>query len=302
MPTKTTTKKPISRKRLAANRANAAQSTGPRSPEGKSRSAQNARKHGFTASTFTVVRLEELEEVAHLRDDAIAFYQPLNSQELYAVERIALAQQSMLRAARLEAGTATNCINEAFDGGGRPNVMLSSLLINKDNEITKPQNRNYLFAEGLHRLAKESNCISLFMRYQAHAERLYRRAIEEFNRLKALRGELPNQPILQTQPEANETVNPPEPNPANPGNPANPANPANLANPGNPANLANLANLANPGNPGNPGSPGNLSPAGNTPGQPPQFRPDGELLLVDTSSFSPDAAGFPPPDPHSPSQ
>ena len=65
-------KKPVSNRQLAANRANAAQSTGPRSPEGKSRSAQNSRKHGFTASTFAVVRLEDIDEVAHLRQDAKA--------------------------------------------------------------------------------------------------------------------------------------------------------------------------------------------------------------------------------------
>ena len=35
-------KKPVSGKQLATNRANAAQSTGPRSPEGKSRSALNS--------------------------------------------------------------------------------------------------------------------------------------------------------------------------------------------------------------------------------------------------------------------
>jgi hypothetical protein len=205
--------KPISEKKLAANRANAAHSTGPRSPEGKTRSAQNSRKHGLTASTFTVVRLEELDEVAHLRDDAIAFYQPVNSQEIFAVERIALAQQSILRAARLEAGTATNCMNEAFDGSGRPNVQLSSLLINKDNEITRPQNRNFLFAEGFHRLSRQSNSISLFLRYQAHAERQYRRAIEEFNRLKALRKEMPNEATMNPQPEATEPLNPPETTP-----------------------------------------------------------------------------------------
>src|ERR1019366_7546759 len=38
-----------------------------------------------------------------------------------------------------------------------------------------------------------------------------RRAIEEFNRLKALRHELPNEPAMDTQPEATETINTPDP-------------------------------------------------------------------------------------------
>lgn len=49
---------PVSEKQIAANRINASQSTGPRTPGGKARSAQNARKHGFTAAIFAVVRLE----------------------------------------------------------------------------------------------------------------------------------------------------------------------------------------------------------------------------------------------------
>src|SRR5450759_2558937 len=109
-------KKPVSDRQLAANRANAAQSTGPRSPEGKSRSAPNSRKHGFTASTFAVVRLEDIDEVAHLRDDAIAVYQPVNSQELFAIERIALAQQVLLRVERLHEGIFTTFLNEALTG------------------------------------------------------------------------------------------------------------------------------------------------------------------------------------------
>ena len=91
---------PTSDKQIAANRANAAKSTGPRTPEGKARSSQNARTHGFTAS-FGVVRLEDLNEIANLRTDLIAFYQPVNSQELFALESMAIAQQEMRRVSRL---------------------------------------------------------------------------------------------------------------------------------------------------------------------------------------------------------
>ncbi len=141
-------KPPVSEIQLAANRANAANSTGPRTPEGKARSAQNARKHGFTASTFAVVRLEDLNEVAHLRDDLIAVYQPVNSQELFAIERIALAQQAILRAARLETGLFTSCLNEALDSTGNPMILMSQELAgNGDIEITRAQNRNWRWAK-----------------------------------------------------------------------------------------------------------------------------------------------------------
>ena len=105
---------PISEKQLAANRANAARSSGPTSPAGKARSSQNTRKHGFASANFTVVRLEDIQEVAHLRADLIACYKPVNSQELFALERMAIAQQQILRAARLESGLFTSCMNESF--------------------------------------------------------------------------------------------------------------------------------------------------------------------------------------------
>jgi hypothetical protein len=222
---------PVSDKQLAANRANAAKSTGPRSPQGKARSAQNARKHGFTASTFAVVRLEDLQEIAHLKDDLVAVYQPVNSQELFALERVALAQQTILRAARLEAGLFTTCLNEAFDNTGNPVVLMNEELAGDgDIEITRAQNRNYLLAEGFQRMARQSNSWSLLLRYQAQAERHYRRAVEEFERLRALRDELPNEAIFEAQPEPNETTcTPSETNPFPPENPAPaPAPPASV--------------------------------------------------------------------------
>lgn len=189
----------ISPKQLAANRANAERSTGPRTPEGKARAAQNALKHGLAASSFSashyaVVRLEALEDLDQLKAALAATYQPVNSQELYAIERIALAQQSLVRAARLESGLFTTCLNHVLDSCDEPVVTLAPDLT-ADIEVTRAQNRNHLLAEGFHRLTRAGQAWPLFLRYQAQAERNYRRAIEEFGRLKALRLELPNEPI-----------------------------------------------------------------------------------------------------------
>jgi hypothetical protein len=84
---------------------------------------------------------------------------------------------------------------------------------------TQAQERNFHLADGFHRLITQSNSFALLLRYQAQAERQYRRAIEEFDRLKALREELPNEPIL-AEPETIETTSPScETNPIPPGDP-----------------------------------------------------------------------------------
>jgi hypothetical protein len=198
----------------AANRINAQKSTGPRSAAGKMKSALNARKHGFAGSVFTVVRLEDLNEINELRQDALDLYRPINSQELFAVERIAVCQMSMIRASRLEAGLFTTCLDKALDPEGEPlHLMSPELAGNGDIEITRSQNRNFILSEGFHRSTHKPHTWTLFLRYQAQAERLHRRAIQEFDRLRALRSELekeemeeregiPNEPNSPLQPES----------------------------------------------------------------------------------------------------
>jgi hypothetical protein len=200
---------PVSEKRLAANRVNAQKSTGPRTGEGKAKSSKNAVKHGFRASSFAVVRLEELDEVENFKADAVHCYKPVNAQELAAVERIAVAQQQMSRGARLEAGMFTAALDEMMDRSARPLVpMMPDLVGSGEIEITRAQNRNLGIAEGFRRMNHRSNDWALMLRYQAQAERMYRRAIEDFDRLKALRDEMPNEPNHLIQPEPADEVIP----------------------------------------------------------------------------------------------
>ena len=221
---------------FAANRANAANSTGPRTTDGKARSSQNARKHGFAAAAYTVPRLEDIEEVADLRDRAVAFYQPANPQELFAVERIAITQQAMNRAARLEAGTFTTCLNDVLNLRERPLMEMDPDMYG-GGEPGREQVKNYLLAEGFRRSVGKSNVIHLCMRYSAQSERLYRRAIADFDRIKALSsGAGPLACVLEaSEPLVDQTnPTPPEPPQTEPLTPSEPTPETAPADPNTP--------------------------------------------------------------------
>jgi hypothetical protein len=87
-----------------------------------------------------------------------------------------------------------------------------------DPDLAREQNRNYMLAEGFRRIARESNSWSLLLRYQAQAERNYRRAMEAFQTLRAeprpADTDLPNEPIFDPQPEENNSAIPAETNPS----------------------------------------------------------------------------------------
>ncbi|MGD0872893.1 MAG: hypothetical protein ABSB88_25390 [Bryobacteraceae bacterium] len=208
-------------KQIAANRLNAQKSTGPRSAAGKSQSAQNSRKHGFCTSNCAVAHLEDLDEIVNLRQDLIDLYHPANSQELWAVERIALHQMSLIRASRLEAGLFTNCLDQALGSDGQPiHPMNEEMAGLGKGKITFGQEHNFAIAASLHRMTQRPHTWALFLRYQAQAERNYRRAIQEFERLRALRSEfeeeleeIPNEPNSPPQPEATEPDPSPETSP-----------------------------------------------------------------------------------------
>ena len=172
---------------------------------------QNTRKHQFAPAQYSVVRLEPLDQLPNLRADLIATYQPVNSQELFAIELIALAQQSLLRCAALEGGLHTLAMNMTVTAGGEPEHLLSDDLI-RDIEATRSQNRSLCLAVGFQRLTQKPDMWKLFLRQKQQAHRDYRLAIEEFERLKSLRAELPNEPIAdENEPNAPEEILPQPP-------------------------------------------------------------------------------------------
>jgi hypothetical protein len=175
----------ISEKQLLANKANALKSTGACTPEGRARSAQNARKHGFASTRFSLEGIEDPQELANLRADLFQTYQPVGPQEMFALERAALAQQQILRSYQFEAGTLSH-----FEDTPR--------------ELPRAL---YTAGRAFKNASPKGQQLPLLLRYQARAERMYRRAIDEFERLKSHRSappaDFPNEPILDTQPTEN---------------------------------------------------------------------------------------------------
>src|SRR5688500_252086 len=79
--------KPVSARKLAANRANAARSTGPTSAQGKARSAMNAVRHGLAARA-SVLPGEDPRELADLAAEIEADLRPDGATQRELVGRI----------------------------------------------------------------------------------------------------------------------------------------------------------------------------------------------------------------------
>jgi hypothetical protein len=88
-------------RQIAANRQNSQKSTGPKSEEGKAKSALNRLSHGLT-SNATIVPDENPEEFQALLYDLMGEYDPATPTEQILVEKMCVNQWLSLRAFRLQ--------------------------------------------------------------------------------------------------------------------------------------------------------------------------------------------------------
>jgi len=193
-------KRPLSEKQLAARRSNARKSTGPRTPEGKARSSQNARKHGFFTQT-ALLFYESPEDFVALRDAYIDEYCPQTPTEWHCVMEMANAQFRLRRVRGLEADLFQILITRELPSRGLSNGEMQ--------------------AQAFRTLADTSRALHLLQRYEVMFRRQYERALrtlwEHRDRQRRL-----TDPLF---PSPSTDVCPPEP-PASPIPPQTPSQPA----------------------------------------------------------------------------
>ena len=87
---------------IQANRRNALNSTGPRTPEGKARSSANSFKHGLSAR-FRVLTSENQDDFDDLLAELTRTFAPTNVYEHILVMEIAQSHWRLARVRRIEA-------------------------------------------------------------------------------------------------------------------------------------------------------------------------------------------------------
>jgi hypothetical protein len=92
----------VSNGRAEASRKNGARSRGPKTPEGKARSAQNALKHGLRAQKYVVLPEEDADEFAGLEAAMIEELAPVGTLQTVLARRVAVAAWRLARADRIE--------------------------------------------------------------------------------------------------------------------------------------------------------------------------------------------------------
>jgi hypothetical protein len=96
--------------RAEASRRNGAKSKGPKTPEGKARSAQNALKHGFRAQMHVVLPGESASDFAALETAMLEELAPEGALQAVLARRVVAAAWRLERAERIEAGLFEHCL------------------------------------------------------------------------------------------------------------------------------------------------------------------------------------------------
>ena len=175
----------LSGKKIAANRANAQRSTGPRTEQGKARSKLNSLKHGLLASEAVTISVEG--EAAHHEFEALCDsleqeHEPRTPTEELLVQKFALAAWRLRRLVRFEQKTI-------FDAKQHEDQMIIDWpIVHEGYQWHYPINRKKAGLDGL-RIpgAVDMACLT---RYDAAFNRDFYRSLGELRKMRKERAEV----------------------------------------------------------------------------------------------------------------
>ena len=195
-----------SQKRIEANRRNAQQSTGPRTAQGKAKSAANSTTHGFSGlhvnplAPGCFLQIEDESQFLGLLNEYVVTYNPQHRDELDLLTEGVYAKWRQQRIWMAETS------------------QIETAIAQNESELRKtlPMANAHL-ANGI---AKSEAILKLYLRYDAQLHRHYRNCLKDLRDLQAERltpiepnqekeAELPNG--FPSEPEPNEPNTPPKP-------------------------------------------------------------------------------------------
>jgi hypothetical protein len=173
--------KPPSEKRLAANRANAAKSTGPKTDAGKRVSSQNATRHGMLAN-HVLIEGESRERFLALVAEYDDEYKPATRSARDLVHTMAVCRWRTLRAWALESAEISYEIRAHLDSHTEENTPTRIALALRQSAANSGARQQ-----------------DLTIRYETHNDLQYHRAAARLAQMKAdqllqERSKIPNEP------------------------------------------------------------------------------------------------------------
>ena len=152
-------------KQVQANRENARLSTGPRTEEGKERTARNAIKHGFRAKE-PLIPGEDPEEFTRHGAELVVEFAPISVVEQNLVEQLIDITWRLKRFGRIEAAI----INDLFDKAA-------------EQEGNQDKDGEQLLGNAL----SDSHALNRLSRYEAQLARRYHNTMKELREVQKRR-------------------------------------------------------------------------------------------------------------------
>jgi hypothetical protein len=191
---------------IEANRSNAQQSTGPRTPQGKARCAHNALKHGLR-SQEAVLDTERREEFDEFAGALRAELRPASEWEGVLAERVIFQAWRLRRAARLETSVLDHAMAPADkrDADWRKRVWDSARERAKERgedaaAVPEPRPRAwpgerdpYFLGEALVETLGSHSPLDVLRRYERTSERAMYEAMRQLQAARKARAEAPQE-------------------------------------------------------------------------------------------------------------